>query len=267
MKSLKFNHIEAENIKKGIQTATLRIRDDKDISVDDVIAVIDKAHESDQARWMIVGTARVKKVIEQKIGDLELEGADFERFGSTAELYEQLAIFYGDPINEDTHVKVVYFEFKPYNEPEAVQKNDVEMSTNISEIKLFGDGGSRGNPGPSASGFVLLDMDNNVLETNGEYLHITTNNQAEYHSLKLGLERARQLGARKVHVYMDSMLVINQMKGIYKVKNKELLPVFLRIREMLNDFESVDFTHVPRELNKLADGEVNRILDSNQNMV
>lgn len=267
MKSLKFNHIETENIKKGIQSSTLRINDEKDISVDDNIAVIDKVREDDLKTWEVVGTAKVNKVTEQRIGDLDLAGGDFERFGSTAELYEQMALFYGDVIDANTHVKVIEFDFKPYDEPEKFKKGDVNNSTKVREIKLYGDGGSRGNPGPSASGYVILDMQNNVLETNGEYLNITTNNQAEYHSLRLGLERARQLGADTVHVYMDSLLVINQMKGTFKVKNKELLSVHLIVRDMLKDFKHVDFTHVPRELNKLADGEVNRILDANQNMV
>ncbi len=267
MKSLKFNHIETENIKKGIQSSTLRINDEKDISVDDHIAVVDKVREDDPKSWVVVGTAKVDKVTEQRIGDLDLAGGDFERFGSTTELYEQMALFYGDVINENTHVKVIEFDFQPYETAEKLENNDVNKSTKVSEIKLYGDGGSRGNPGPSASGYVILDMQNNVLETNGEYLNITTNNQAEYHSLRLGLERARQLGVETVHVFMDSMLVVNQMKGVFKVKNKELLSVHLIVRDMLKDFKHVDFTHVPRELNKLADGEVNRILDANQNMV
>ena len=267
MKSLKFNHVEAENIKNGIQKATLRMKDDKDLSVDDQIAVIDKVQEDDQTTWTVVGKAVINKMVEQRIGDLRLDGADFESFGSTAELYSQLTTFYGDPIEANTHIKVIYFTFTSYKDSKKYKNVDVKNSTNISEIKLYGDGGSRGNPGPSASGFVLTDMQNNIIETNGEYLSITTNNQAEYHSLKLGLERSRQLGVQIVHVYMDSLLVINQMKGIYKVKDNVLHSAFLRISELVKNFEHVDFTHIPRELNKLADAEVNRILDSEGKMV
>ncbi len=268
MKTLKFNHIEAENVQKGVQTATLRVHDDKNISVNDNVAIIDKVKESDPTSWQVVGNARVNKVTEQRFGDLSLDdGVAFEQFGSTAELYEQMAIFYGDPIDVNTPVKVIEFDFRPLQKPQKLNNNDVNMSTIVREIKLYGDGGSRGNPGPSASGYVLMDMQDNVLETNGEYLNITTNNQAEYHSLRLGLERARQLGAEVVHVYMDSLLVINQMKGTYKVKNKDLKPVYAIVQSLVKDFKHVDFTHVPRELNKLADGEVNRILDSNVNMV
>jgi ribonuclease HI/pterin-4a-carbinolamine dehydratase len=130
------------------------------------------------------------------------------------------------------------------------------------EIKLFGDGGSRGNPGPSASGYVLLDMDNNILFKTGVYLGITTNNQAEYQALKFGLEEALKRGAREVAVHMDSLLVINQMKGIFKVKNRDLWPIHESIKETAAKFKKVTYTHVPRELNKLADAEVNTTLDA-----
>lgn len=267
MKDLKFNHVEAINIEKGVQRATLRIKDDKNIVVDDRIRVIDKVQEDDPDSWKIIGEATVNRVTLQRIADLDLDNGNFERFGSTAEMYEQMALFYGDVIEPSTHVKVIEFDFKPYQLPKRQYNSDVNYTTNVSEIKLFGDGGSRGNPGPSASGYVILDMENNVLETNGEYLNIATNNQAEYHSLRLGLERAKQMGAEIVHVYMDSMLVVNQMKGIFRVKNSELLVVHKIIKELSASFKKIDFNHVPRELNKLADSEVNRILDSQDGVV
>lgn len=267
MKQLKFNHIEAENIKSGLQTATIRLHDEKNISVNDVIRVVDKVKESDPKTWASIGIANVTKVIEQKIGELDLEQGQFEKYGSTAELYRQLAHFYGDDINDSTVVKVIYFTFEPHQAGKKPQDNDAITTTEAHEIKLYCDGGSRGNPGPSASGFVLLDMSDNVFDTNGEFLHITTNNQAEYHSLIIGLERALQVGARKVHVYMDSLLVIKQLKGEYRVKNKDLIGPYQKVNTLVSKFESVHFNHVPRELNKLADAEVNRILDSNKNVV
>lgn len=129
-------------------------------------------------------------------------------------------------------------------------------------IKMFADGGSRGNPGPSASGYVLLGMDDTVLVERGVYLGITTNNQAEYQALRFGLEDAFKRGAREVAVYMDSLLVVNQMKGIFKVKNRDLWPIHVAIAEQAKQFKKVTFTHVPRELNKLADAEVNKTLDA-----
>lgn len=138
----------------------------------------------------------------------------------------------------------------------------VGASGTYPKIKLYSDGGSRGNPGPSASGYVLMDENDVVILKSGVYLGITTNNQAEYQSLKFGLEEARKLGAREVDVFMDSLLVINQMKGIFKVKNRDLWPIYEAIKEMTKSFKKVTFTHVPRELNKLADAEVNDTLDT-----
>lgn len=130
------------------------------------------------------------------------------------------------------------------------------------KIKLFADGGSRGNPGPSASGYVLMDQDDNILKKSGLYLGLTTNNQAEYQSLKLGLEEALRLGAQEVYAHMDSLLVVNQMKGVFKVKNRDLWPIHEAIKELAAKFKKVTYTHVPRELNKLADAEVNEVLDA-----
>lgn len=130
------------------------------------------------------------------------------------------------------------------------------------KVKMYGDGGSRGNPGPSASGYVILDLDNNIIKKTGVYLGITTNNQAEYNSLKFGLEEAHKMGAQEVDVYMDSLLVINQMKGIFKIKNRDLWPLYESIKDQVKKFKKVTFTHVPRELNKLADAEVNTTLDA-----
>lgn len=143
-----------------------------------------------------------------------------------------------------------------------LESNVVSATTHITEVQLYADGGSRGNPGPSASGYILMDMSDKVVLRAGEYLGITTNNQAEYQALKLGLEAAlHHYQAREVHVYMDSMLVVNQMKHIFKVKNRDLWPIHDAIAAMLPKFEKVTFDHVPRELNKLADAEVNKALD------
>ncbi|HEY5152446.1 MAG TPA: reverse transcriptase-like protein [Candidatus Saccharimonadales bacterium] len=129
------------------------------------------------------------------------------------------------------------------------------------KVKVFGDGGSRGNPGPSASGFVILDMEDNVLVDRGIYLGITTNNQAEYTSLKLALEECIKMGVKEVQVYMDSLLVVNQLKGIFKVRNRELWPIHDAIKKLAARFDEISFSHVPREFNKLADAAVNRALD------
>src|SRR5205807_1985894 len=128
-----------------------------------------------------------------------------------------------------TAIKIIEFSFRAgyVQGPDDAAGLDVPA---ISAVKLYADGGSRGNPGPSASGYVILNMADKLLTKDGLYLGITTNNQAEYRALKLGLEKALNLNARTVEVYMDSLLVINQMKGIYRIKNSELLPVHRAIK-------------------------------------
>ncbi len=129
-------------------------------------------------------------------------------------------------------------------------------------IIIYSDGGSRGNPGPSAAGFVVMDWRQEFIGQGGEYLGITTNNQAEYHGVRLGLERALEMNARVVECRTDSLLVANQLKGIYKIKNRELWPINERIRELVEKFDKVTYVHVRREFNQLADGMVNKILDA-----
>lgn len=143
----------------------------------------------------------------------------------------------------------------------SLNNNDVKNSSER-RITIFTDGGSRGNPGPSASGYVIVNNRQEVIDQGGEYLGITTNNQAEYHGVRLGLERAIELGYNRVDFKIDSMLVVNQMNGLYKIKNRELWPINERIRELMTKFDKVTFTHVRREFNQLADGMVNRTLDS-----
>lgn len=136
-----------------------------------------------------------------------------------------------------------------------------EPDAHPDEVKIFTDGGSRGNPGPSASGFVVMDMEDNMLVEKGVYLGVTTNNVAEYTALKLALEECRRLGVRNIHAYLDSLLVVNQMKGIFKIKNRDLWPIHDAIKQLVTTFDKVEFSHVPREFNKLADAEVNKALD------
>lgn len=138
--------------------------------------------------------------------------------------------------------------------------------TSDDAIVIFSDGGSRGNPGPSAAGYVILNNSQEVIAEGGEYLGITTNNQAEYQGVRLGLEKAIELGYKKVDFKLDSMLVVNQMRGQYKIKNRELWPIHERIRMLMTQFDRVTFTHVNRQFNQLADGMVNKTLDAHKNV-
>lgn len=150
--------------------------------------------------------------------------------------------------------------FATGSEPEVVDDVD-EKKTTVEHAIIHTDGGSRGNPGPSAAGYVMIDADNNMISEGGAFLGITTNNVAEYQAVYLALERAQELGIRTVDFRLDSQLVTNQMNGLYKIKNADLIPINKRIRELAAQFDRVSFTHVRREFNQLADGVVNKILD------
>lgn len=130
------------------------------------------------------------------------------------------------------------------------------------ELIIHSDGGSRGNPGPSAAGYVVKDAKETLVYEGGAYLGITTNNQAEYHAVRLGLEKALALGAKTVDFYIDSMLVVNQLNGQYVIRNRELWPIHERIKELIGKFDKVSFRHVKREFNQQADAMVNKILDT-----
>jgi ribonuclease HI len=130
------------------------------------------------------------------------------------------------------------------------------------EATLFADGGSRGNPGPAASGAVLVDPNGEVLEEVGQFLGIATNNVAEWTALLLGLEAAAHRGIRRLAVRLDSELVVRQMRGEYRVKHADLQPLHRRALRLLRQFEHVDVRHVPRKQNALADKLVNQVLDA-----
>lgn len=145
------------------------------------------------------------------------------------------------------------------------QSYDVNGTTDRPYAIIYSDGGSRGNPGPSAAAFVIMDKQQAILDQGGVYLGITTNNQAEYHGVQLGLERAFELGIKSIEFRVDSLLVVNQLKGLYKIKNRELWPINERIRSLIGKFNKVRFAHVPRGLNQQADSLVNKLLDEHQN--
>jgi ribonuclease HI len=259
MKTLKLDHKLAELVQRGKKTSTWRLYDDKDLSVGDEVEFIDKVDPHDRTTWVPAAVGHITQIIEKRIQDLTPEDKiGHEEFNSADQLIDVFRSYYGNGVTGETPVKIVHFDAKP------VQNADVTETTNdtqITEVKLYADGGSRGNPGPSASGYVLYSMDDKVLVEKGVYLGITTNNQAEYLALKFGLEEAQKMNTKTVHVYMDSLLVVNQMLGKFKVKNRDLWPIHTAIKELEKTFHDVRYTHVPRALNKDADAQVNKALD------
>ncbi len=263
MKSLKIDHRYAAEIVNGTVSVTWRINDDKDLHVNDDVSIIDKIEPTDPKTWKVLGTARIVSIIEKQLGAIASDDMEGEqKFASAKEAIKQYRLFYGPQIDEQTPVKIIRFTFTPNTTEENFNVKEVSNAANRQKVKLYADGGSRGNPGPSASGFALIDEHDKIIVENGLFLGVTTNNQAEYHALKIGLEEALRRRITHLQVFMDSMLVINQMKGIFKVKNRDLLPVYLSTKQLAEQFTHITFTHVPRELNKIADAMVNEVLDA-----
>jgi ribonuclease HI len=130
-------------------------------------------------------------------------------------------------------------------------------------IFLNTDGGARGNPGPSAIGFVIKDEKGAVLNSGGEYLGEATNNYAEYKALILGLTEALKSGYKTLTCRLDSELVVKQLNGEYSVKDMHLKDLYNHIQLVVKDFDYVSFHHVPRKENSEADKIVNKVLDEN----
>jgi probable phosphoglycerate mutase len=128
--------------------------------------------------------------------------------------------------------------------------------------RLFTDGGARGNPGPAAYGFVLEADDGTVLAAEGEAIGVATNNVAEYSGLIAGLRRAAELKVPEVEVISDSELLVKQMRGEYKVKNEALRALSLEAARLAREVGKVEYRHVKRAENELADRLVNEALDA-----
>jgi ribonuclease HI len=133
------------------------------------------------------------------------------------------------------------------------------------------DGGSRGNPGPAASGFVIESADGSLKIGHGEFLGVATNNDAEYKAIIFALAKLKSLIGKtkaanaKVGVYMDSELLERQLNGHYKIMNERMAKYFIEIWNLRVDYDLVEFHHVYREDNKEADKMVNEALDKETN--
>ena len=131
----------------------------------------------------------------------------------------------------------------------------------MTKATLYADGAARGNPGPAGSGALLLDEKGEPLAELTLSLGRATNNVAEYRALILGLEAARRQGIDEVDVRMDSMLVVRQMQGLWKIKHPGLRPLALRAGALLAEFRRRTIEHIPREKNTRADALANRAID------
>jgi ribonuclease HI len=130
------------------------------------------------------------------------------------------------------------------------------------KARLWTDGGARGNPGPAAFAYVREADDGTVLDARGEAIGVATNNVAEYSALVAGLGRAVEAGVHELEVRSDSELMVKQMRGEYRVKNRDLQSLFLDASRAAREIGLVTYTHVRREHNELADRLVNEALDA-----
>lgn len=133
------------------------------------------------------------------------------------------------------------------------------------KLTIYTDGGARGNPGPAGIGCAILDEQGNAVEEISKYIGEATNNQAEYQALIAGLAKAKELGAKQVEVFLDSELVVKQLNREYRVKDKDLAPLFVQAYNLTLGFKKVIFKHIRREKNELADKLVNSALDKAEN--
>ena len=143
------------------------------------------------------------------------------------------------------------------------------MDLNFDHLKIYFDGGSRGNPGPSAVGAVVYDKNDNLVDQMSLYIGNYTNNLAEYLALENVLELIKKYrvkyNVQRIILFTDSKLLYSQLKRIWKIKDEEILEVYKKVIKKLKDYETVDLRLIPREGNKAADRLVNEALDKKSN--
>jgi ribonuclease HI len=126
---------------------------------------------------------------------------------------------------------------------------------------MYSDGGARGNPGPSGIGVVLKNVVGEVVAEVSQFIGNGTNNQAEYRAVLAGLEKAKELGVDELDLYLDSELVVKQLRGEYRVKNADLATLFVKAYNLSLSFKKITYTHIRRELNAEADRLANEAMD------
>lgn len=140
-------------------------------------------------------------------------------------------------------------------------ENKIEFRKVANGATVFVDGSSRGNPGPAGIGYHIVGEDGKVLKDGGEFIGFATSRIAEYYALKEGCEQAMQLGLKSVRFVSDNLMMVNQMNGIFAIKNRDLVPIHEDVKELLKNFDSFAFVHVKRNQNVEADREANKAID------
>ena len=144
---------------------------------------------------------------------------------------------------------------------EWTDAGSTEQELSRMRVSLYCDGASRGNPGPSGAGVVIFDNNGEQIFELSRFLDNATNNEAEYKALIRGLSAAADVGIKRVQIFLDSELVVNQLLGTYKVRNPRLLKLFGEAMSRLRLFDEYAIFHVGRELNQKADRLANEAID------
>ena len=206
---------------------------------------------------------------------LALEGAS--RLSNLYIIYEIEVLDDQKPTPRDRYTAYKYI--KDFTSSSSIRLNEATSTTleivegrtayerfslrdTASSATIYVDGASRGNPGPSGIGYVVTSADGSTLEQGGEFIGFATSRVAEYYAMRAGIEHAIRLGLKSVRFVSDSLMVVNQLNGVFTVKNQDIMPIYDAIQGLLNEFDSVSFTHVPRSENASADAEANRAIDS-----
>lgn len=146
-------------------------------------------------------------------------------------------------------------------EIETDQGNRSNYKMVANSATIYVDGCSRGNPGPAGIGYYIVGPNGEVLACGGEFIGFATSRVAEYYALKAGCEKALELGLKSVRFVGDNLMMMNQMNGVYKVKNRDILTIYNDVRELVGKFEACAFVHVAREQNTKADEQANLAVD------
>ena len=140
-------------------------------------------------------------------------------------------------------------------------------SLNLCDFFLYTDGACRGNPGEAGAGIVILDEEGNTIRELKKYLGEKTNNAAEYQALIIGIKEVLKLGGNRVHIFSDSELMVNQLNGAYRVKNKGLMVLYNEADRLLKEFVGYDIKHINRNKNCQADKLANEAIDEKRGNV
>lgn len=146
-------------------------------------------------------------------------------------------------------------------EIETDHGNRANYKTVANSATIYVDGCSRGNPGPAGIGYYIVGPNGEVLACGEEFIGFATSRVAEYYALKAGCEKALELGLKSVRFVADNLMMVNQMNGVYKVKNRDILSIYNSVRELVGKFEACAFVHVAREQNTKADEQANLAVD------